>query len=911
MSILNKSLRFALLSSLLIAQILYMNSCATTSGGKVESISESGATVAIGSITELEDRIVVLLKSQSPLNYTPYRLDSPLRLVVDITNASFVDSGTNIAVDNGTIGEIKIFDMTSEGRTISRMEVYLLEETNYFISKPEDNQIKIEVQKIAGTYTKSPTPVTDTPLKEEWKTPATRIINIVSDEDSLGTSVTVLTDGRVDDFESFVLDDPYRLVVDIKDLTSNFPKNEIKVGGADIDDIRIGIHPDKVRLVFESAIEGGLNTHNVYATENKLMVVFREGVETAYEKESGISSPAPSTTSPGPVVTITDVKFEDRSDVARVIISTSGRSDYNAKMLSDRSVIIDFSNALVSEGLEKKIDTSAFRGPVSSISSYRTEEGGLYSVRIIVELTKKVAYRYFDEGNEIVVDFDKTGTIVEDSIAVGPEMGSITPKITLDEGLAQPATLPGETPTTVESTVVTPSAIEEEIAAAEEEEQTKYTGKKITLIFTDADIRNIFQLIAEVSNLNILVDSNVRGRITLRLVKVPWDQALDIILTNTGLGMKRVGNVIRIATNETLDRERTTELASKRALEELEDLVTRKIDLSYADLVAMSDVVRPMLSDRGEITTFDQTKSLLITDIPSNLDPILKIIKSLDIPTSEIRLEARIVEINDSFEKELGVNWAFGYNNPTGSESYKTTVGTLDSTLLNFPGGFDPANLYFPATPETANLGPGGASALIGLVNDTMHIEVQLKALEQMGEAELIETPKIRVLNNATALFKINRKVPIRNIKEETDETGNVSTSSELDFQEFLTELEITPSVSSDKRIKLVIDLIHKTQGESRSLNIAGIDNTYYVEDEKELSTEVLVDNRDTIVIGGLYRKDLADTVTGFPLIKDIPIFGWLFKTKITREVRKELLIFVTPTIIRESEEITAEVGMQ
>ncbi len=910
MSILNKYLRFALLSSLLIAQILYVNSCATTSGGKVESISESGATVAIESITELEDRIVVLLKSQSPLNYTPYRLESPLRLVVDITNASFVDSGTNIVVDNGTIDEIKIFDMTSEGRTISRMEMYLLGETNYFISKPEDNQIKIEIQKIAGTYTESPAPVIDTSIKEEWKTPATRIINIVTDEDSLGTTVTVLTDGRVDDFESFVLDDPYRLVVDIKNLTSNFPKNEIKVGGTDIDDIRIGIHPDKVRLVFESAIMGGINTHKVYATENKLMVVFREGVETTYEKEGDISSPAP-TTSPGSIVTITDVRFEDRSDVARVTISTSGRSDYNAKMLSDRSVIVDISNALIGEGLEKMIDTSAFRGPVSSISSYRTEEGGLYSVRIIVELNNKVAYRYFDQANEIVLDFDKTGEITEDSIAVGPETGSITPKITLDEGLAQPATLPGGTTTTVESTVVPPSEIEAEIAAAEEEEQTKYTGKKITLIFTDADIRNIFQLIAEVSNLNILVDSNVRGRITLRLVKVPWDQALDIILTTTGLGMKRVGNVIRIATTETLDRERTTELASKRALEELEDLVTRKIDLSYADLAAISDVVEPMLSDRGEITTFDQTQSLLITDIPSNLDPILKIIRSLDIPTSEIRLEARIVEINDTFEKELGVNWAFGYNNPTGGESYKTTVGTLESTLLNFPGGFDPTNLYFPATPETANLGPGGASALIGLVNDTMHIEVQLKALEQMGEAELIETPKIRVLNNVTASFKINRKVPIRNIKEETDEEGNVSTKSELDFQEFLTELEITPSVSADKRIKLVINLVHKTQGESRTLNISGVDNIYYVEDEKELNTEVLVDNRDTIVIGGLYRKDLSDTVTGFPLIKDIPVFGWLFKTKTKREVRKELLIFVTPTIIRESEEIKAEVGMQ
>jgi type IV pilus assembly protein PilQ len=884
------------------SQVFFISSCATTGGGTGVSKTPPSTTVSIDSVTELQDRYVILLKSATLINYTPYRLDSPSRLVVDVIDATFLESGEDIIIGGETISEVRMMDLVSDGTAVARMEIHLATETNYFISKPQENQIKVEVQKSPGTYTASP-PVTETPVvpeEEVWDVPATRIINIVTESDYKGTSVAVVADGSVENYESFVLDDPYRLVVDVKGLTSNFPKNELSVDGDDVSAIRIGIHPDKVRLVFESAVTTGISKYSVYAKENKLMVVFREGENLKFESDT--SSPTPSTPASGETVTVNDVTFRDLSDVARVIISTSGTADYNAKMISDRSVIVDIDNAVAGAGVEKKLDVSSFGGPITSISTYRTEDAGTKSIRVIVELDKKVAYTYFAEGSDIFVDFAKT-----EGVSLGSDMGSIPTDTSIGEGLAQPATLPGESISSDESIVVPPMTEEEAITLAEIEEAPKYTGKKITLIFTDADIRNIFQLIAEVSNLNILVDSNVRGRITLRLVKVPWDQALDIILTTTNLGMERVGNVIRIATRETLDRERTTELASKRALEELEDLVTRKIDLSYADIDEVRTVVVPMLSDRGEITIFSQTKSLLITDIPSRLTPITEIIRTLDIPVREIRLEARIVEVNDTFEQELGVNWAFGYNEPVGSDSYKTSIGTLESTLLNIPNYFDTSSMYFPVVPEAGTIGTGGASVLLGLADDTVHLEVQLKALEQMGEAEIIESPKIRVLDNVTAIFTLNRKIPIRNTKEEIDDEGNVTIKSEIDFQEFETMLEITPSISADKRIRLELYLYHKREGDPVTLNIDGIDNVYYIEDEKELDTQVLVDNRDTIVIGGLYRKDIGNVETGVPLLREIPVLGWLFKTKATSEERRELLIFITPTIIRENEGVTAE----
>lgn len=268
--------------------------------------------------------------------------------------------------------------------------------------------------------------------------------------------------------------------------------------------------------------------------------------------------------------------------------------------------------------------------------------------------------------------------------------------------------------------------------------------------------------------------------------------------------------------------------------------------------------------------------------------------------------------MNDSFTQELGVNWIAGWNEEAtaGDSTIKGAVGTLDNALINLDNYFDPATLIFPNPATTSTLGIGGASVLLGFLDDALRLELQLKALEQMGEAEVIETPKVRVLNNVTAEFIITRSIPIRNVTESSDDTGNVTTSGEVDYQDITTELKITPTISADERIKIEIDLLHETQGEAVILNIGGADNTYYIEDTKELTTEVLVDNRDTIVIGGLYRKDVNETETGFPLLKDVPLFGWAFKTKNTTESRRELLIFLTPTIIREEELMMSETGL-
>jgi len=898
--------------SLLTMTVLALSSCVTTGTGS--SGTQAQLSVDVASIEEYDDRFVILLESDSSIAYTPYRLESPLRLVVDIPDAEFTEVGTESIGSNETITEIKKLDYDSDGINVARLEVYLSDDTNYYMSKPQDNQVQVEIQKIGpsgiasevpddSSYTSDDTggtPSYTIPESEAtvWDTPATKIINIVADSGAYGTSVTILGDGAMLDYETFVLDSPDRLVIDFVGLDSNYPNETIPVDSTDIDAIKVGIHPEKIRIVLESS-SSAMSDYDVYPVDNKLMVVFREG--TAGTPESPGTTPS-RTSVPTSGVVITGVNLKADGDISSVVISTTGASDFTAKMVSERSIIVDIPNAQVGEGVDTELDFSYDSGtPVSYVNTTQGEN----SVRIGIVLSEKAAYNYYAQGNTIVVDFS-----MNDTVAMDPGIADLGPEAPVETGWSQAPTLPGESPAVEPSEVLTPDELEEATTAAAEEEK-KYTGRVMTLIMNDVDIQQIFMLIAEVSGLNILVDSDVQGRITLRLVDVPWDQALDIILENQNLGMEREGNVIRIARNTTLSTERESELSSRRALEELEDLITRKIDLSYADLASVTSVITPMLSDRGAITSFPQTQSLLITDIPSRLDPIIDIIKQLDVATPEIRLEARIVEMNDNFTQELGVNWIAGWNEEAtaGDSTIKGAVGTLDNALLNLDQYFDPTTLLFPSPASTTSLGIGGASVLLGFLDDALRLELQLKALEQMGEAEVIETPKVRVLNNVTANFTITRSIPIRNVTESTDETGNVSTSGEVDYQDITTDLEITPTISADERIKIKIDLLHETQGEAVILNIGGADNTYYIEDTKELSTEVLVDNRDTIVIGGLYRKDINETETGFPLLKDVPLFGWAFKTKTTTESRRELLIFLTPTIIREEELLTSDSG--
>jgi type IV pilus assembly protein PilQ len=800
-----------------------IHGCVTGTTQPVSGGSPAENKVALDSVTELEDRVIITLSGNSELSYTPYRLESPLRLVIDIPDAAFDAPEKDIAVGNDTVSTISKLNMTSDGKNIARLEVYLAEDTNYFVAKPSDYQIRVEVQRLSAEPVAGTTPVTPAEPAVTYP-PATKIINIVADKEADGTMVTILADGSVDNFESFVLESPYRLVVDIKGLNNTFPAKEITVNGPDIKVIRIGTYPDKTRVVMDSAVTDKINNYNVFPLDNKLMVSFGKAGDMVL---GSIPPPAP-----------------------------------------------------------KKETPPVAEKPVAELP--------------VTELGPMTDY------------------------GQAPETPGSTPAPT-------PATLPGETTREVESTVVAPGTLPTSTETTPDEKV--YTGKPMTLIFSNAKVKDLINLIAEFSNVSIVIKPEVPDdlKLSLRLKKVPWDQALDLIVSLSGLGMVQRGNVIIVTTKAKLNEEIQSEYKFKKNLEDDEPLITRQVNVIYrqnpspttagtttttptttsVDIVA-AIINAKMLSTRGSIAWAPSGDMIIVTDTEGRADKVIEMIKLLDTPEKkpEVRIEARIVEINDVYEQDLGIKWIAGYS---GGDSIKAAMGTLNgdiSDTVNDDGTvtinpfFDATNQIFPALPLTALNSYGGAGAMIGLLDNALRLDIQLHALESLGEAQIIESPKVRVLNNETATLEITTSIPQSNPTEETDETGNVSITSTIEYKDFATKLVITPTVNPDNTVKLDLDLTHNTQGEPVVLkNQSGIENTYYTEFKKTLITKVLVDNRDTIVIGGLYRKEGNSTEVGLPALKDIPLLGWLFKTRNTVDNRRELLIFITPTIVRSEDE--------
>jgi type IV pilus assembly protein PilQ len=773
-------------------------------------------TVALDSIQELEDRVIMTLSGNAELSYTPYRLESPLRLVIDIPDAAFDKPEKDVAVGSDTVSKLSKLDMTSDGKNLARLEIYLTEDTNYFVAKPSDYQIRVEIQKLsaAGVMESTPEPPASTPATTY--PPATKIINVVADDEADGTIVTILADGGVENFESFVLEGPYRLVVDIKGLTNTYPNKEIKTSGSDIKVIRIGTYPDKTRVVMESVIPDKINTYNVFPLDNKLMISFRKAGEMIL---GSIPASAPKETPSAPAQPSGEIPVTEIGPTTRY--------------------------------------SQAPETPVST-----------------------------------------------------------------------PATLPGETTPTVESTVVAPGM--EPAPAGTVSDEKVYTGKPMTLIFSNAKVKDLINLIAEFSNVSIVIKPEVPNDLTLslRLKKVPWDQALDLIVSLSGLGMVQRGNVIIVTTKAKLNEEIQSEYKFKKNLEDDEPLVTRQVNVTYrpspgpttagtttptttgtsVDIVSAITNAK-MLSTRGSIAWAPSGDMIIVTDTQGRVDKIIEMVHLLDTPEKqpEVRIEARIVEMNDTFEQDLGIKWVAGYNGDNGG-TIKSAIGTMDGSNLNTGSYFDAATTIFPQLPLTALNAYGGAGAMIGLLDGALRLDIELHALESLGEAQIIESPKVRVLNNETATLEITTSIPTSNPTQEEDDEGNVTITSQIEYKDFETKLVITPTVNPDNTIKLDLDLTHNTQGEPVSLtNEAGVENIYYTEFKKNLITKVLVDNRDTIVIGGLYRKQSNTSEEGLPALKDIPLLGWLFKTRNITDNRRELLIFITPTIVRSEDEATAE----
>jgi type IV pilus assembly protein PilQ len=431
---------------------------------------------------------------------------------------------------------------------------------------------------------------------------------------------------------------------------------------------------------------------------------------------------------------------------------------------------------------------------------------------------------------------------------------------------------------------------EEGKKVAEEGLEKAYAGRKLSLDFKDADIKNILRLIAEVSNLNVIAADDVTGKITMRLVDVPWDQALEIILQSRSLGMTRVGNVVRIAPMDTLKKEIQSELEAKRSKERLEDLVMELVPVNYAAAKEILPQVKSVLSDRGDVKVDERTNTLIVKDIARSIPGVKGLVKSLDTKTPQVVIEARIVEANLQFQRELGVSWGFLAQKGKATSATQTSVGggllgvssVVPTTILNNVIGL-------PAVPQGGVSGVGTAGVLEMLFTSKYgmrQLDIQISAHENEGNVKIISSPKIATLDNKEASIEQGLRIPYRKLTTE----GTVTT----DFIDANLKLTVTPHVTNEGFIKMVIKAKKDAPDWSHT-----VDNVPSI-DKKEAISEVLVRDNGVIVIAGVYSIEKDDLGEGVPLFNKIPLLGWLFKREAKQDLRRDLLIFISPKILKD-----------
>ena len=418
-------------------------------------------------------------------------------------------------------------------------------------------------------------------------------------------------------------------------------------------------------------------------------------------------------------------------------------------------------------------------------------------------------------------------------------------------------------------------------------EVKKYTGKLISLDLQDADITNALRIIAEVSNLNIVTTSDVTGKITLRLIDVPWDQALDVILKSQGLDKVQEGNVVRISPVERLRREREALKQAQVAQEELEPLQIKYIRVSYAKAAALKPILETVITDRGSVTFDERTNQIIIKDIKRGIDNVTELVKKLDLRTPQVLLETIILEADRSVSRSLGMKFGFDY----------IASGLTGNPLpFNFPHSM---NLGIGADfPVASGTGSGLVELIFGSADGTKDLRAIISAFEQDGSARIISKPTLVTTNNSKASIEATEVIRIKKNQGGNQVVvgsgGSATGGQGTDEVKVGIKLTMTPQASPDYWI--LLDLT----AESSSFGSKTVDDIPSTIERRATST-VLVSSGQTFVLGGIYKINDRSVVSGLPFLKDIPVLGYAFRSQITSGSDEELIFIVTPRIVEGS----------
>ncbi len=408
-------------------------------------------------------------------------------------------------------------------------------------------------------------------------------------------------------------------------------------------------------------------------------------------------------------------------------------------------------------------------------------------------------------------------------------------------------------------------------AVPEKSVEGKYKGQKISLDFQDADIGPIFRLMADISGYNFVIDPAVKGKITMKLMNVPWDQALDIILQTFNLGKTAEGNIMWIAPLSMFAKMAEEKSKAKDVEEKAEDLYQEIVRINYATAADVSKAISDgkLLSSRGSVTKDERMNTLIIKDTQKSINRVKELVKIMDVSKPQVMIEAKIVEVSSNYTEQLGIKWGGSYY----TQTYPNSLGSDFSV-----------NTPIASAGPTA-LAPGGVLGLtIGAAN-TLNINMSLSALETIGKSKKLSSPKVMTMDNEKAEIQQGTSIPVQTTSAEGTKT---------EFVNATLKLEVTPKITPDGFIQM------KIEANNDSLGI--LTPQGYAIEKKSVKTNALIKNGDTLVIGGIYTTSATETETGVPLLSKIPLLGWLFKTKTQAGPNiTELLIFITPSIVSKA----------
>jgi len=648
-------------------------------------------------------------------------------------------------------------------------------------------------------------------------------------------------DGIPPDPRSYTIDQPARITLDLFDVMSGLESKYHNLGVGNARSVTVLEAGDRTRVVVN------LTEMVNYSTEvqgNTLFIMLGAG-GTGFDQadEPSVSKVASSESLDAVDLnrrTITNIDFRrGESGEGRVEISLSQPDVEIDISQQGTNVRVSMANAAIPESLQRRLDVVDFATPVHIVDALPEGDGST----VFIEAAGTYDYLAYQADDKLVLDFKP---------------------VTVDE--------------------------------AEKRRKAKfpYNGEKLSLNFQDIEVRSVLQLIADFTNLNLVASDTVDGRITLRLQNVPWDQALDLILKTKGLDKRQVGNVLMVAPADEIANRERLELENSRQVSELAPMQTEFIQVNYAKAADISELLsaeQGLLSSRGSVTVDSRTNTLLIQDTAAKLDAVRSALIYLDKPVRQVMIEARIVIASTDFERNLGIKWGGGTAYARGNTQFsaggsQSTLGDLNPTgnaqtnqttarTINFPGGL--VVDMGVANPTT--------SFALGLLTDEGLLELELSALESDGLSEVVSQPKLVTADGQTARIESGVEIPYR----EASSSG----AATISFKDAVLSLEVTPQITPDDRI--IMDL--KVNKDSVGQIFEGVPSV----DTREIQTQVLVENGETIVLGGVYEIESVDATTKTPFLGDVPYLGRLFKRTEKKEEKTELLIFITPRLIKDS----------